>query len=221
MSTLNMTYNSQKDLMEIPEYGRNIQNLIGYCKTVEDKEQRQKYAERIVHLMLQMNPQSKNIAEYKLKLWTQFFIIADFDIDVMPPNGVTPTREMLDKKPEPLSYPEFKMKFRHYGNNVKIMINKAIEMEEGPKKEAFKVTIGSFMKLAFRNWNRDHHVSDEVIKKDMTRMSEGKLVIAEDVPLNALANSTLSFKSDNSSHHKRKKGKGKNKNYKKSNYRKK
>lgn len=218
-ASLNMTYNSQKELMSIPEYGRNIQNLISYCKTVEDKEQRQKYAERIVHLMLQMNPQSKNIAEYKLKLWTQFFIIADFDIDVMPPNGVTPTAEMLDKKPEPLSYPEFKMKFRHYGNNVKIMINKAVDMEEGPKKEAFKVTIGSFMKLAFKNWNRDHHVSDDVIKKDMERMSEGKLVIPEGVELNALANSTISFKAENNNH-KRKKGRGK-KNYKKSNYKKK
>lgn len=217
---LNMTYNSQRDLMVIPEFGRNIQNLISYCKTVTDKEQRQKYAERIIHLMLQMNPQSKNIAEYKEKLWTQFFIIADFDIDVLPPNGVIPTRDVLDKKPKALGYPESRKRFRHYGNNVKIMIKKAMEMEDGPIKEGFILTIGSFMKLAFKTWNRDYHVADDVIKADFAKISEGKLLIPDHLVLNALDNSS-SYRADaNPKTFKRRKS-NHSKNYKRNNRKKK
>lgn len=210
---LNMTYNSQRDRMVIPEFGRNIQNLIKYCKGVEEKEKRQKYAERIVHLMLQMNPQSKNIAEYKEKLWTEFFIIANFEIDVVPPSGEIPSKEILDKRPLPLTYPEKRRRLRHYGNNVKIMIDKAMTMEDGPIKDGFIVTIGSFMKLAFKTWNRDHHVSDDVIKGDFLKLSEGKLEIPADVPLNALNNSS-SFRAESRSTNQYKRKKGHNKNYK-------
>ena len=34
-----MQYNSQKDQLKMREYGRNVQNLIAYAKTVEDREE--------------------------------------------------------------------------------------------------------------------------------------------------------------------------------------
>lgn len=221
IATENMKYNTQREHMVIPEFGRNIQNLIEYCKAEKDDKKRQDYAERIVHLMLQMNPQSKNIVEYKEKLWTQFFIIADFDIDVTPPSGIVPTREILNKKPLPLNYPLKTSKFRHYGNNVNLMINQAIEMEDGPIKDGFLVTIGSFMKLAFRTWNSDHHVSDDQIKADFVKISQGKLTIPADVSLDALNNSAVVNRVSPTKHHsKRKNHKGGYKKNKSSNKRK-
>ena len=81
----NMEYNSEKEPMVISEYGRNVQNLINYAKTVEDKELRQKYAERIVALMYQMNPQNRNINNYRAKLWSHLVRIANYEIDIDAP----------------------------------------------------------------------------------------------------------------------------------------
>ena len=82
-----MEYNSQHDQLKISEYGRNIQNMINYAKTVEDQEKRQRIVEGIIQLMMQITPQSKNVAEYKQKLWNHLLYIADYDLNVELPEG--------------------------------------------------------------------------------------------------------------------------------------
>ena len=84
-------YNSQRTKLQIPEYGRHIQNMIEYAKTIEDKEARQKAANAIVELMNQMVPQGRHVEDYKDKLWKHFFRIADYSIDVEPTSGIKPT----------------------------------------------------------------------------------------------------------------------------------
>lgn len=179
----NMEYNTEKDLLVISEYGRNVQNLINYAKTVEDKEKRQKYAERIVELMYQMNPDNKNMNNYRAKLWSHLLKIADYDIDVDAPEDSILAKEDV-VKPEVMDYPKGVKRYRHYGRNVLDLIKKAIEMEDGPKKDAFAETIARYMKLAYRTWNREHYVSDELIMEDLEKMSGGKLKLAADYNLN-------------------------------------
>ncbi len=174
----NMEYNSNKVELIMPEYGRNVQKLVQYAKTIEDKEHRQKFVERVVDLMHQMNPQNKNVIEYREKLWKHVFHIGDYELDVIPPNGEIPEKAK-DWSPEAMEYPEENRRFRHYGYNVQTMIKKAMAMEEGPKKDGFVEVIGSFMKLAYRNWNRDHYVSDENIKNDLEKLSDGQLTLKE------------------------------------------
>ncbi|WP_235298600.1 DUF4290 domain-containing protein [Portibacter marinus] len=178
-----MEYNTEKDPLVISEYGRNVQNLINYAKTVEDKEQRQKYAERIVALMYQMNPDNKNINNYRAKLWSHLLRIADYDIEVDAPEDSILAKEDV-VKPETLSYPRTVRRYRHYGSNVMALIEKAIAMEEGPKKDAFAETIARYMKLAYRTWNREHYVSDEIIIEDLEKISKGKLKLADNYNLN-------------------------------------
>ncbi|MAW88142.1 MAG: hypothetical protein CMJ42_16610 [Phyllobacteriaceae bacterium] len=181
-----MEYNSSREPLIIPEYGRNVQNLIKYCKTVEDPKMRQALAERIVVLMSQMNPQSRTMEDYQVRLWKHFFQIADYDIDVTPPIGEKPKPEDRIKKPERVSYPTKDTKFRHYGSNVQKLIAKAISMEDGPKKDAFVEVIASYMKLAYKTWNREHYVSDEMIIEDLEHLSGGKLKVAHNADLDNL-----------------------------------
>lgn len=178
----NMTYNSQKEPMIISQYGRNVQNLITYAKTVEDNELRQKYAERIVALMYQMNPDNKNINNYRAKLWSHLFKIAEYDIDVKAPEDAILNKEDT-VKPDMIPYPEQVKRYRHYGKNVMDLIEKAIAMEDGPKKQAFAETIARYMKLAYRTWNREHYVNDELIIEDLKQISGGKLQLTEDANL--------------------------------------
>lgn len=183
------TYNSAKETLTIPEYGRHVQELVDHAKTIEDDVFRQKFTERIVKLMEQMTPQNKNFDDYHAKLWRHLFRIANNELDVSPPEGI----KLLDDasgrlKPMPLKYPEQQARFRHYGHNVQTMIKKGIEMEEGPKRDGFIAAIAAYMKLAYKTWNRDHYVSDEVIKADLVTLSKGALSIPEDQSLNNLVN---------------------------------
>ncbi len=181
-----MTYNSQSELLRIPEYGRHVQNLVNHAKTIEDDKERQTFAEQVVQLMYQMNPQSKNVLEYKTKLWKHFLYIADYDLKVTPPEGVTMNAEEAEIKPDNVPYPVKEKEFRHYGHNVRLLMEKAIAMEDGPKKDGFVEVIASFMKLAYKNWNREHYVSDEIILEDLQSLSKGKLKVAENSSLDTL-----------------------------------
>lgn len=183
-----MEYNSQRELLIMPEYGRNVQLMIEHAKGLEDPEYRQQFVERIIDLMYQMNPQNKNVEDYRLKLWRHVFQIAEFDLDVTPPFGELPTPETARKKPGRVGYPHYDTRFRHYGHNVQRLIEKALEMDEGPIREGFLSVIGSYMKLAYKTWLREHYVSDDIIKEDLTLLSGGKLSVESSASLDNLAN---------------------------------
>ncbi len=182
-----LEYNSASELLRIPEYGRHVQNLIYYCKTIEDAEKQQTFAEQVVGLMHQMNPQNKNVLEYKNRLWKHFFFIANYEIDVKAPEGLVIEPDTKEKTPLNVEYPKFDSKFRHYGHNIKSLIEKAIAMEEGPVKEGFVDTIAGFMKMAYKNWNREHYVSDEIVLEDLKVLSNGQLEVSENASLDTLA----------------------------------
>lgn len=198
-SQANMTYNSQRELLRMPEYGRNIQLMVEFVRTIEDKEERQAYAEKVVQLMQMMNPSNKLLEDYIDKLWTHFFQIAEFDIDVVPPNGIVPTEETAMKKPDQIDYPHSQMKFRHYGHYIQKMLTKALAMEDEEKRDGYFRTIGSYMKLAYKTWNREHYVSDEIIKEDLVALSNGAVKLDVDVNLDLLAQPTRSNHKRNNS----------------------
>lgn len=180
LSTANgLEYNSSRENLTISEYGRHVQKLIKHAKTIEDKEERQAFVEAVIDLMHQMNPQNKNVVEYRLRLWKHLFRIADYDIDVTAPDEVSTS--IPEAKPDEvrMHYPQSEFRFRHYGNTIQLMIEKAKEMEDEDMKKAFTEVIASYMKLAYRTWNREHYVNDEIIKGDLVKLSKGALKLDE------------------------------------------
>ncbi|MCB0520471.1 MAG: DUF4290 domain-containing protein [Lewinellaceae bacterium] len=182
-----MEYNSNKEELIIPEYGRNVQNMIRYARNIPNRDERQHFVEQVVTLMMQMHPQNRNLEDYRDKLWKHVFRIAEYDLDVMPPSGEIPTPESRVKKPERVPYPSKDTKFKHYGQNVQKLVERAISMEDGPKKDGFVHVIGSYMKLAYKTWNREHYVSDDIILDDLESLSKGKLKMIDDVSLDNLS----------------------------------
>ncbi len=186
-----MEYNSQKEDLVMPEYGRNVQQLVNFAKEMESDVERQAFVEKIVDLMQQMHPQNRNIDDYRVKLWKHVFRIAGFDLPgVTLPNGEVPSPEKAFKKPDPIPYPQFAARFRHYGHHVQRLIKKAISMEDGPVKEGLVNVIGSYMKLAYRTWNKEHYVSDDVIKGDLDSLSNSQLAMNENASLDNLSSSS-------------------------------
>lgn len=177
-----MEYNTTRKQLVMPEYGRNIQKMILYALSVEDREKRTKVATTIVDIMAQMHPKVRESGDYRHKLWDHLFIISDFKLDVDSPYP-SPSEDILQSKPQPLSYSDEKITYRHYGYNIQNIILKAIAYEDGREKDAFIKTIANHMKKSYLNWNRDS-VNDELIHKQLDELSDGKLVLADDVKLN-------------------------------------
>lgn len=195
-----MEYNSQKEKLVIPEYGRNIQNIIKEGKQIEDKGMRSAYMFKVADLIMQMHPHNKNLDDYVQKIWNHIYLLSEFDLDINLPEGVhLKAPEEFAKKEAYLDYPVKNIKFKHYGANIMNLIQKAVEMEDGPAKNEFINIIGSYMKLAYKTWNKEHYVNDELILADLEKLSEGKLSIPEDAYFD---NPKVSF-NDNSKRRKR------------------
>ncbi|MDH3651506.1 MAG: DUF4290 domain-containing protein [Saprospiraceae bacterium] len=183
-------YNSSRETLIIPEYGRHIQKMIQFTKKIEDPKKRQVTAEAIINLMNQMVPQAKTVVDYEDKLWKHFFRIAEYEIDVVPTKGEVPAKAVTGPSLTHLPYPQSDLKYRHYGKYVMEMIAEASKLEDGPTKDGFIQIIAAYMKMAFKNWNRDHFVTDENIRTDLKHMSNGKLILGENVPLDFLGSTT-------------------------------
>jgi|TARA_R110002111_G_scaffold221575_2_gene283827 Domain of unknown function (DUF4290) len=168
-----LEYNTEREHLIIPEYGRHLQKMINYAKTRETKEERNKVAKAIISVMGNLQPHLRDVPDFQHKLWDQLFIMADFNIDVDSPYG-EPSREEIQARPEPLKYPQNFPKYRFYGNNIKTMIDVAVGWEDGELKEALTYTIANHMKKCFLNWNKDT-VEDDVIYNHLFELSGGKI----------------------------------------------
>lgn len=189
--TLSLEYNSTRDKLLFSEYGRSVQKLIQYAKTLEKKEERQAVIEEIVELINQLNPQTKNVLEYKQKLWRHVFKMADYELDVDHPFGEKPTEDDIRFKPEKVPYPQHEFNWRHYGYNIRVMIDKALKMEDGSVKQGYVETILSYMKLSYRTWNKEHFVSDDIIISDLSVLSRNRLSVDDDHTIQVITKNNL------------------------------
>ena len=173
----NLEYNTVREDLIIPEYGRHIQKMINYASTRETKEERNKLANAIISVMGNLQPHLRDVADFQHKLWDQLFIMSDFKLDADSPFE-KPSKEILNAKPEPLSYPQNFPKYRFYGNNIKIMIDEAVKWDSGGMKDALVLTIANHMKKCFLNWNKDS-VKDQVIFDHLYELSDTKIDIRD------------------------------------------
>jgi len=176
--TFALEYNSEREKLIIPEYGRHIQKLVNHCIALPTKEERNKMAISIVEVMGNLQPHLRDVPDFKHKLWDQLFIMADFKLDVDAPYDVL-SKEELKAKPDKLPYPKNASKYRFYGNNIQIMIDEAVTWEDGDMKDALNFTIANHMKKCFLNWNKDT-VEDDVIFKHLYEISDGKINLSSE-----------------------------------------
>lgn len=171
-------YNTTRPALILKEYGRNMQKLIEHIKTIEDKEKRSESAHILIELMKLINPSVRDAQETSQKLWDDLYIMSDFDLDIDGPYP-KPEREILNKKPDRLGYKTSEIRFKHYGRNIKLLIDKAIELKDPEEKDAAIIHIGRLMKSFQNTWNRDN-VDDDTIVKNLKLMSRGELSIELD-----------------------------------------
>ncbi|MBE7174954.1 MAG: DUF4290 domain-containing protein [Mucilaginibacter polytrichastri] len=175
-------YNSTRKHLLLAEYGRNVQNMVGYICTLPTKEERNRYAQVVIDLMGFLNPHLRDVADFKHKLWDHLHIISDYKIDVDSPYP-KPLPEEQNKRPEPLPYPQSRIRYRHYGKVINKMIDKAKSIDEPYRKQHMVNAIANFMKMAYVNWNKDS-VTDDLILSDLRELAGGDLELQEGMVLN-------------------------------------
>jgi hypothetical protein len=168
-------YNTQRDGIILKEYGRNVQKLVAYIRSIPEREKRTQMATTLIELIKQLAPVSKEAQENPQRMWDDLFIIADFNLDVDTPFGV-PQRELLFKKPRKMEYPQNEVRFRHYGKNIERLVKEALKKEDTQEREEAVIYLGKLMKTFYGNWNKEI-LDDSVILKDIKLMSGGQLTL--------------------------------------------
>lgn len=201
-----MEYNTKRTHLRMPEYGRNIQQLVEYCKQLPTKEERNKMAAAIVDFMGQRNQNlSRDEESNKHKLWDHLYILSGYEIDVDSPYPF-PTQEQLFEKPKRMNYPSFDNEYKFYGKSILQLIDRAIELEDGEEKEELIRVIANNMKKSYNVYNKEH-VQDEVIFRHLTELSKNRLDLTT---ISSLDKSKIYYSNKNG-----KNGKSSNGNHKK------
>ncbi|MDR2511923.1 MAG: DUF4290 domain-containing protein [Bacteroidales bacterium] len=188
-------YNTDRELLSISEYGRSIQKLINYAVTLENREARNALAKSIVNTMQRLTVQQGDENEIRQKLYDHLFIMSDFQLDIDSPYP-KPSKEKLQDKAEYIKYPSKKPYQRHFGRNIKAMIDKATEMEDSEERDALVRLLLIQMKRDYIVFKENTLNDDSLIAEQLTLLSGGKLQYSADMQV---ANFNPSVRTDTGS----------------------
>lgn len=167
-----MEYSTLQGKLIMPEYGRNVQHMVEYALTIDDKQTRQRCVETIMNTMTNLFPYLKDEAQ-RHKMYDHLAIMSDFRLDIDYPYE-RPQPEELKYHPDPIPYSERPVKMRQYGRVVELMIAAAIDEKDEQKKKDLIVRIANRMKRNYLLWNKDHVERDSIVE-DLVRLSGGQL----------------------------------------------
>lgn len=173
-----LKYNTQQKKLILPEYGRNIQQMVDHCLTIEDREERTRCAYSIINTMGNLFPNLRDVEDFKHKLWDHLAIMSDFKLDIDYPCDIV-RPESLNTLPEKVGYKLSPIKYRHYGKSIELMITKASAMEMGEERDALILLIANHMKKLMLSVNSDG-VDDAKILKDLRDYSHGAINLDPD-----------------------------------------
>jgi hypothetical protein len=198
-----MIYNTNVKRLILPEYGRNIQNMVDYCLTIQQRDERNRCANAIISIMGNMFPHLRDVNDFKHILWDHLAIMSDFKLDVDYSYEII-KKDNLYNHPAPVPYSNTKMTYKHYGQMLECLVNKAAEMEDGKEKETLILMVANQMKKSFLIWNKDF-VDDGKILIDLAQLSGGRIIRYEETFKLTDSNILIDSSNKNSSNNKKNK----------------
>ena len=171
MNIEGLDYNTQREKLVLPQYGREIQSMIDYAVTLPTKEERQACAESIVAIMDRMNPQNRGNEGYLQKLWDHLALMSNFKLDIDYPFDVAQALSIA-KKPEPLSYPQTVNPIRHYGSIIHQLCEHLQTMKPGEERDSLVCSVANQMKRDLVQWGRGA-CDDARVASDLARLTNG------------------------------------------------
>lgn len=185
-NTIKLEYNTERERLKMPEYGRNVLNMIEMLKEIPDRDKRSEQARAVVKVMELLNPHVHNQEDFQHKLWDHLYMIAGFDLDIDSPFPC-PVQEEFETKPLALPMKGTRIKATHYGRNIEKIINLLCEEPESEARTAMIKSLATYMRQQYLIWNKDS-VADETIFADIEKLSDYRLKVPEGITLSRISN---------------------------------
>ena len=189
-TNVGLDYNTEREKLIMPEYGRNVLKMVETLKTIEDRQMRTRQARAVVKVMEILNPQVHRQDNYEQKLWDHLYLIAGFDLDVDSPYPC-PEKEQFESVPVHIPMKGSRIRATHYGRNIEKIIDLLCEQPEGDTKTELIRSLAIYMRQQYLIWNKDS-VADETIFADIEKLSDYRLKVPEGINLTKIS-SDVSF----------------------------
>lgn len=176
MNIEGLDYNTQRERLLMPEYGREIQKMVDHAVTLESREERQLCAETIISIMERMFPGNSGSADHRHKLWDHLALMSNFQLDIDWPCDVSQAARIASR-PEPLGYPMKDIPVRHYGNMVFELFEQLKTMPEGPERDELARLTANHMKRDLYQWSHGS-ADDEKVIADLARFTDGVIQLS-------------------------------------------
>lgn len=180
-----LPYNTELKRLNMPEYGRNILNMIEHLKQIPDRAQRTEQAKAVIKSMEILNPQVHSQENFEHKLWDHLYMIAGFDLDVDSPYPC-PVPAQFETRPVPIPMKGSRIKATHYGRNIEKIINLLCDEPDSESKTAMIRSLATYMRQQYLIWNKDS-VADRTIFDDIEKLSDYRLKVPDGLELGKIA----------------------------------
>ena len=177
MEIKGLDYNTQREKLVMPEYGREIQKMVELAISLPTKEERMQCAKAIIRQMESKNPQIRDNADYQQTLWDHLFLMSHKQLDIDWPFDVS-NAEKIHSKPQPIPIVKEngQTHMRHYGRLIMETFEKLKSMPEGAERDELVRLTANQMKRDLAAWG--HGLNDnEKIADDLARFTDGKIQI--------------------------------------------
>jgi hypothetical protein len=175
MEIQGLDYNTQREKLLMPEYGREIQKMVDYAVSLPTKEERARCAKTIVRMMLTKVPQIRENVGYEQTLWDHLYLMSGKQLDIDWPFDVSGA-EKIHVKPQPIPLPKNNIKLRHYGRLVEELLAKIQTMDEGAERDELVRQTANQMKRDLMTWGHGS-ADDEKVVDDLARLTDGAIQI--------------------------------------------
>lgn len=173
MNIEGLDYNTQREKLVLPAYGREIQNMVDYAVSLPDRKERQRCAETIVEIMRRVYPQNFDSKDLEQSLWDHLAVISGFKLDIDYPVDVTKAIKLV-AKPGKIDYPMTDIPVRHYGNILFELFEKLKTMPDGPQRDELVRETANQMKRNLAQWSHGSS-DDEKVASDLARFTDGEV----------------------------------------------
>lgn len=184
IDTIGLDYNTARQKLAMPEYGRNILKMVEQLRSIEDKGKRTEQAKAVVKIMEILNPQVRSQENFDQKLWDHLYMIAGFDLDIDSPYPA-PVKEDFETRPVAIPMKGEKIKASHYGRNIEKIINLLVDEPDGEIKTEMIRSLAIYMRQQYLIWNKDN-VADETIFSDLEKLSDWRIKVPEGLTLSKI-----------------------------------
>lgn len=168
-----MIYNTQKEKLKMPEYGRAVQDMIQHAIQMPTKEERTQCAYAIIDVMCSMLEKDDSQPNIEQRVWDHLAFISNYQLDIDYPFPIT-RLDSENIKPQRIPYPTHKIEHPQYGHLIEEGLKKLEEMPEGEERDELTELLANQMKLSLYNWNKDA-MSNEKVAADIYEYTHGKV----------------------------------------------